>query len=134
LIGRDAARHVALASQKLPQEYHLVCMELLAAELMCMRAIAAAAIHPTTYIFDALQVNNSSGKADQQQQQQQQSKGFADLLSSLGVLELSKLLAGASQLGLQQPLMDQLARLLQVRPRNPLCMYMYIRKSCMSTT
>jgi hypothetical protein len=56
--------------------------------------------------------NNSSAKADQQQQQQ--SKGFADLLSSLGVLELSKLLAGASQLGLQQPLMDQLARLLQV--------------------
>jgi hypothetical protein len=63
----------------------------------------------------ALQANNSStASTDQQQQQQQQSKGYAQLLSSLGVLELSKLLAGASQLGLQQQLMDQLARMLQV--------------------
>jgi hypothetical protein len=63
-----------------------------------------------------LQVNNKSSKTDQQQQQQQQqSKGFSDVLSSIGVLELSKLLAGTSQLGLQPMLINQMARLLQVR-------------------
>jgi hypothetical protein len=78
------------------------------------RIVAAAATHHITYVSTSLQVNNNSSAKADQQQQQQQSKGFADLLLSLGVLELSKLLAGVSQLGLQQPLMDQLARLLQV--------------------
>jgi hypothetical protein len=61
-----------------------------------------------------LQANSSSSASTEQQQQQQQSKGYAHMLSSLGVAELSRLLAAASQLGLQQPLMDQLARFLQV--------------------
>lgn len=41
--------------------------------------------------------------------------GHEALLSALGPLELSKLLTSAADLGLQQPLVDQLARMLQVR-------------------
>ncbi|WIA34108.1 hypothetical protein OEZ86_012479 [Tetradesmus obliquus] len=65
-------------------------------------------------LLELLSVQANSSSASAEQQQQQQSKGYAELLSSVGVLELSKLLGGASQLGLQQPLMDQLARMLQV--------------------
>ncbi|KAF8066207.1 LIP1P [Scenedesmus sp. PABB004] len=41
-------------------------------------------------------------------------RGHEALLAELGPLELSRLLAAAAELGLQQPLMDQLARTLQV--------------------
>uniref|UniRef100_A0A383VTA8 Uncharacterized protein n=1 Tax=Tetradesmus obliquus TaxID=3088 RepID=A0A383VTA8_TETOB len=75
--------------------------------------VHACALHILLLELLSVQANSGSSNADQQQQQQQ-SKGYAELLSSVGVLELSKLLGGASQLGLQQPLMDQLARMLQV--------------------
>ncbi|WIA13954.1 hypothetical protein OEZ85_002523 [Tetradesmus obliquus] len=74
--------------------------------------VHACALHILLLELLSVQANSSSASAEQQQQQQ--SKGYAELLSSVGVLELSKLLGGASLLGLQQPLMDQLARMLQV--------------------
>ncbi|KAF6258720.1 hypothetical protein COO60DRAFT_1701205 [Scenedesmus sp. NREL 46B-D3] len=76
--------------------------------------VHACALHIVLLELLSVQVGSGAATADQQQQQQQQAKGF------------SRLLAGASQLGLQPPLMDQLARMLQVRgggqvaqPRRP---------------